>query len=138
MARKLNLCILFIDMERSAGSLPYRVLACADAPHRAIVLKRQGPIGHFVPLARTDGRACFSKDDLPDVLAKLFDAPQLRKLGGGLGNSRASPESQLGQHGQGPNQRAHSQGSQGSSQGSPQGSSQGSSQGKVLSQPTFL
>lgn len=133
MARRLDLCILFIDMERSAGSLPYRVLACADSPSRAIVLKRQGPIGHFVPLARTDGRACFSKSDLPDVLTKLFDAPQLRKLGQGLGRDQSNAGQ--GQGSQGQTQRERSPAL---SPGLSQGGSQGGSQGEVLSAPTFL
>jgi len=51
VAQHLNLLILFIDMERSPGTTPYRVLACADRPQRAIILKRQGPVGHFVFLS---------------------------------------------------------------------------------------
>jgi hypothetical protein len=42
VARHLNLCILFIDMERSSGTNPYRILATAERPERVVILKRQG------------------------------------------------------------------------------------------------
>jgi hypothetical protein len=42
VAQHLNLCILFIDMERSSGSNPYRILATAERPERVVILKRQG------------------------------------------------------------------------------------------------
>lgn len=42
VAQRLSLLILFMDMERDAGKSPYRVLASARQPERAIVLKRQG------------------------------------------------------------------------------------------------
>ena len=49
------------------------MLATADAPRRCVILKREGPVGHFVYLAKTDGSACFPMSDLPDVVRRLFN-----------------------------------------------------------------
>ena len=38
----LNICILFVDMERSPGTSPYRILASAKDPSGVVILKRQG------------------------------------------------------------------------------------------------
>jgi len=42
VADELDALILFIDMERGTGASPYRLLACAPNPTRAVVLKRTG------------------------------------------------------------------------------------------------
>lgn len=42
VAKAHNLLLLFVDMERAGGANPYRVLASADKPNHAIILKRQG------------------------------------------------------------------------------------------------
>ena len=52
VADALELCLLFVDMERRAGGSPYRVLASADAPRAVVVLKRSSAAGgHFVFLS---------------------------------------------------------------------------------------
>ncbi|CAM9245228.1 unnamed protein product, partial [Discosporangium mesarthrocarpum] len=49
VAERLQLAILFVDMERAKDSWPYRVLAtCEGEPDRYVLLKREGPVGHFV------------------------------------------------------------------------------------------
>jgi hypothetical protein len=42
VATALSALILFVDMERDRATSPYRVLASAPHPTRAILLKRQG------------------------------------------------------------------------------------------------
>jgi hypothetical protein len=73
VAQRLHLCILFIDMERDKDAWPYRMLAkCAGVPQYYIVLKREGPIGHFVYISADSGTAAFTADELPDVVKSLW------------------------------------------------------------------
>ena len=96
VADKLRLTLLLIDMERGKGCLPYRYLHLFNAkdrpfpdsrvsprsssasmerqPERFIVLKRQGPVGHFQYLQRvSDDRACFTNEELPEVIRTLWN-----------------------------------------------------------------
>lgn len=76
VAETLGLCILFVDMERAANACPWRLLAkCSNkAPQDVhyIVLKRQGPVGHFVYISTVDGRAYFTYEELPNAIKTLW------------------------------------------------------------------
>jgi len=72
IAEKLDLSLLFVDMERMRGAWPYRLLAESGHPKRYIIMKREGPIGHFVLISTVEGQACFPANELPQIFRKLW------------------------------------------------------------------
>eukprot|EP00611_Tribonema_gayanum_P014460 TRINITY_DN2583_c0_g1_i1.p2 TRINITY_DN2583_c0_g1~~TRINITY_DN2583_c0_g1_i1.p2 ORF type:complete len:330 (-),score=155.71 TRINITY_DN2583_c0_g1_i1:204-1193(-) len=73
VAQRLRLGILFVDMERARCAWPYRQLAtCEGDPARYVVLKREGPAGHFVYIGAASGAAAFALRDLPNAVRALW------------------------------------------------------------------
>jgi len=44
-----------------------------NTPERFIILKRQGPVGHFMYVERDDGQACFLREELPEIVKRLWE-----------------------------------------------------------------
>jgi len=74
IANLTNLAMVFIDIERGQGLSPYRLLACSESePSHLIVLKREGPIGHYSFISKLNGESCFRIDhSLPCVIPTLW------------------------------------------------------------------
>jgi len=75
VAQAHSLLILFLDMERPKAAWPFRVLAGAGGgATRLVVLRRMGPVGHFVYLAPTaPGKAaCWPVGSAPAVVKALW------------------------------------------------------------------
>ncbi|CAN0018268.1 unnamed protein product, partial [Choristocarpus tenellus] len=96
VAERLRLAILFVDMEREKNAWPYRVLAkCRGEPERYVVLKREGPVGHFVLITMLVGAVSdtnnYSGSNNSDICVggKGGSVGQDRGKGSGQGGRRA-------------------------------------------------
>ncbi|CAM9764547.1 unnamed protein product [Phaeothamnion confervicola] len=56
----------------AAGGAGRGAASAAPAGERCVVLKREGPVGHFVFVATAGGKAVFSTYDMPDVVRQLW------------------------------------------------------------------
>lgn len=59
--------------DQSTSGKAGAVLTSWKPAERFIVLKRQGPVGHFQYVERvSDGRSCFYRHELPDAILRLW------------------------------------------------------------------
>ena len=130
VAEKLQLALVFVDMDRDGEEWPYRVLAVPPGGryNHVVVLKREKE-SHFRPLGEVlpDGGSrccCFEVGKLPEVIQALWGDELVREC--------AKEDGRRGDMGGGAAASARSASVGGASWGGPAGPAAGASNSHVL------